>query len=376
MFSSSGAAVLWGASLANRRVLRSTVRRDDAWGHVTNLATATGIRAAVGSSSDGRLALAWGRPDGTLAAAEGEIDVATTGARGAFVRITQSLSGPAQLQASAPSVLAPQAGTGTVPHNYTAFGDSITLGLVVLGRNPLVVQHTPGYVGPLRGMLDDVFGTVTISNDGVGGELTSEGVNRISGVISARRPDALLLMEGTNDITFLVDPATIAFNLQQMINRAKGAQPGIVNFLGMIIPRNEGWNNELNRRTDEVNVLLAGVAEATRATLVDTHTALDGQGALFSDHVHPNGDGYAVLAGSWYDVVEPTVLGLTNRGDIDDSGRVDGADLVLLGIAFGSVEGDDAYSAAADINEDGIVDGFDLAILADNFAQDLESSGG
>ncbi len=376
MFSSANAVVLWGARLANRQVLRSAVRQNDAWGPVANLAKATGTRAAAGAGSGGRLALAWRRPDGTLAVAEGEIREGEKGARGKVVRVTRSLSGPAQSSARAAAVVLPQAGSGTVPHNFSAFGDSITLGLVIPSRDPLIIVHTPGYVGPLRRMLEDVFGPVTISNDGVGGELTSEGLSRISGVIRARRPDSLFLMEGTNDITFLVDPSTIAFNLRQMINRAKFEQPGIVNFLGMIIPRNEGWESELNRRTDEVNELLIGVADATGATLVDTHTALDGHGALFSDHVHPNGDGYEVLAGAWYEVVEPELLSLTNLGDIDGSGRVDGADLVLLGIAFGSREGDSSYSPAADINEDGIVDGFDLAILADHFGQTLESAGG
>jgi hypothetical protein len=183
-------------------------------------------------------------------------------------------------------------------------------------------------------------------------------------------------MEGTNDITFLVDPATIAFNLRQMISRAKSTQPGIVTFLGMIIPRNEGWENEFNRRTDSVNQLLVDVAESTGATLVDTHTALDGDSTLFSDHVHPNEDGYQVLADSWYTGIEPVLIGLTNRGDIDGSGRVDGADLVLLGIAFGSEVGDDTFSSDADINQDGQVDGFDLAILAENFGQDVEGSSG
>ena len=376
MFSSSDAVVLWGARLSNRQVLRSTVRQDNAWGPVTNLATATGTRAAAGAGSGGRLALAWRRPDGTLAAAEGEIDAGESGSPGAVVRVTRSLSGPAQSQTKPTFVLLPQAGSGTVPHNFSAFGDSITLGIVVLSRDPLINEFTSGYVGPLANMLEDVFGPVSISNDGAGGEMTAGGLSRIVGVIQARRPDSLLLMEGTNDITFLVDPPTIAFNLRWMINQAEAAQPGIITFLGMIIPRDEGWENELNRRTDEVNELLIGVAEATGATLVDTHTALDGQESLFSDHVHPNGDGYKVLAGAWYDVVEPELLSLTNLGDIDGSGRVDGADLVFLGIAFGSAEGDSSYSAAADINQDGMVDGFDLAILADHFGLDVESSGG
>jgi len=378
LFSSTGAVVLWGATLGGRQVLRSTVREDDAWGPVTNLATAAGTRAAAGEDSrGGRLAVAWRRPDGTLAAAEGEIRAGEERRRGATVRLTRSISGSAQPPVNAAAALAPQAESGTVPHTFSAFGDSITLGLVVHSRDPLVIEHTPGYIAPLKGLIEDVFGPVTISNDGVGGELTAEGLSRIGGVIRVRQPESLLLMEGTNDVTFLVGTQTIVFNLQQMINRAKLEQPGIIIFLGMIIPRHESaeWNDPLNQRTDEVNEMLPGVAEATGATLVDTHAALDNQPSLFSDHVHPNEDGYEVLGGAWNEGVQPELLSLTNRGDIDGSGRVDGADLVLLGIAFGSMAGGEAYSADADINQDGMVDGFDLAILADSFGQDIESSG-
>jgi lysophospholipase L1-like esterase len=374
LFAAGDAVVLWRATVGHREVLRSSVRNRRVWGPVSNLATAAGARPGGAAGTAGRLAVAWRRPDGSLAAAEGEILHEDRGLRPPVVRLSRSLSGPVLPKPEAASVLVPQVDAGAVPHTFSAFGDSITLGIVVTSRDPLVIVQTPGYVGPLESMLEDVFGAMNFSNDGVGGETTSEGLNRITSVIRARRPDSLLLMEGTNDVTFLVDPATIAFNLRQMINRANAEQPGIVTFLGTLIPRNEGWNNEFNLRTDTVNELLVSVATDTGATLVDTHTALDGNAALFSDHVHPNEDGYDVLAGSWYEGVEPVLMNLTNLGDIDGSGRVDGADLVLLGISFGSVLGDDAYSIDADINQDGIVDGFDLAILADRFGQTLASS--
>lgn len=54
-------------------------------------------------------------------------------------------------------------------------------------------------------------------------------------------------------------------------------------------------------------------------------------------------------------------------GDIDRSGRVDGADLVVFGFAFGATTFATAYDARADFNSDGIVDGVDLAALAANF---------
>jgi acyl-CoA thioesterase-1 len=56
-------------------------------------------------------------------------------------------------------------------------------------------------------------------------------------------------------------------------------------------------------------------------------------------------------------------------GDIDRSGRVDGADLVLLGRAFGTRAGDSRYLREADITANGRIDGSDLALLAANFGQ-------
>lgn len=70
-------------------------------------------------------------------------------------------------------------------------------------------------------------------------------------------------------------------------------------------------------------------------------------------------------------VAKFTIQGTTNglQGDINGDNRVDGADLVLLGLHFGALRGTANYNAAADFNNDGQVDGLDLAILSANFGQ-------
>jgi lysophospholipase L1-like esterase len=60
---------------------------------------------------------------------------------------------------------------------------------------------------------------------------------------------------------------------------------------------------------------------------------------------------------------------LSLQGDINNDGRVDGTDLILFGIHFGTLQGEAGFSAAADLNADGSIDGLDLAILAANFGQ-------
>ena len=56
-------------------------------------------------------------------------------------------------------------------------------------------------------------------------------------------------------------------------------------------------------------------------------------------------------------------------GDLDQDGRVDGADLVVFGRAFGSSRGGGRYLGRADLNDDRTIDGDDLAILASNFGE-------
>ena len=68
------------------------------------------------------------------------------------------------------------------------------------------------------------------------------------------------------------------------------------------------------------------------------------------------------------DVSQFTIKGTTFLvGDIDQSGRVDGADLVALAYSFGSRSGDGRYRTEADLDRNGRVDGTDLAKLAANF---------
>jgi lysophospholipase L1-like esterase len=56
-------------------------------------------------------------------------------------------------------------------------------------------------------------------------------------------------------------------------------------------------------------------------------------------------------------------------GDLDQNGRVDGADLLRFARRFGARLGESLYSPSADFNNDAIVDGQDLAILANNFGK-------
>ena len=98
---------------------------------------------------------------------------------------------------------------------YLAFGDSITMGV---GDDP--ERPEPGYPPRLEALLSTGGNTVTVENHGLGGEETSEGVTRLSEVLSgAQSGDTLLLMEGTNDVSRDVSVETVVFNLNEFVYR-------------------------------------------------------------------------------------------------------------------------------------------------------------
>jgi hypothetical protein len=57
------------------------------------------------------------------------------------------------------------------------------------------------------------------------------------------------------------------------------------------------------------------------------------------------------------------------EGDVNNDCKVDIFDLALVGMAYGSSEGDDNWDYDADLNEDGVVNIFDLAIVGINYGK-------
>ena len=73
---------------------------------------------------------------------------------------------------------------------YLAFGDSITAG-------SFDELNQGGYPGRLDDVLGCSPGVCSVTNAGVGGEKTGEGVTRIGGLINGGGYDVLLLMEAS-----------------------------------------------------------------------------------------------------------------------------------------------------------------------------------
>lgn len=203
---------------------------------------------------------------------------------------------------------------------YLSFGDSITEG-VGSDRTP------PGYPPILERLLKREDVDAEVINAGLASEDTTEGLSRISGVL-ALGGEAVLLMEGTNDITKMaegiVSVETVIANLDQMARRAQGKK--IQPIHATIIPRAKF------ARYDRSNVLTINLVWAIRQLAIDTNRSLVDTWELYdisnrpdsfdtlyaqlpTDTIgHPNDDGYDLIAQAFADVLlgkdtVPPVLG-------------------------------------------------------------------
>lgn len=144
----------------------------------------------------------------------------------------------------------------------------------------------------LRSLQSDV--KVKVLNKGINGDLTSGMLERFSRDVVDEKADYVIILGGSNDIGWGLDPAMIAHNLTSMydaaLNKGIGAVacsvPSILGFDELIPPR-----LELNR-------MIRAEAEKRRIAFVDLFTATaDPQTNRLSevysaDGLHLNPKGY------------------------------------------------------------------------------------
>ncbi len=155
----------------------------------------------------------------------------------------------------------PRFGAGTVI--YRAFGDSVSRGHALEFFPTIVFDKVEpgegGTAGPAcvvsdpfsvlcgyNWRLENLIAGSDVANDGYPGETTTGGVSRVDGVL-AGAGDVLLVMEGSNDLTFCgTSTTTVRDNIGTMVDKATAA--GFDSVIASVAKR---------RRLDENSIVVA-----------------------------------------------------------------------------------------------------------------------
>ncbi|MCL7420719.1 MAG: GDSL-type esterase/lipase family protein [Methylobacter sp.] len=163
-----------------------------------------------------------------------------------------------------------------------AFGDSLTYGT---GASRL--SDYPNVLSELT--------SLEVINEGIPGEISEEGLERLPALLDEYQPKLLILIHGGNDLLRKIPSEQIAANLNKMIEEAAGRHIEVV-MLGVPQP----------------NLLILTSADfyqriaKDRNVLVDLNTLPDilGDNSLKSDMIHPNDAGYQLMAGNIFKLLQ------------------------------------------------------------------------
>jgi lysophospholipase L1-like esterase len=214
--------------------------------------------------------------------------------------------------------------------NYVAFGDSITWGEdgqpnVSCGTTTTSTPEALSQIRPLiqypdaqqyptvlRNQLGSRYvaqdATIAVANRGQPGERAGspETLVRFNSVLTSSAYQAVLLMEGTNDI-FSGDstqiPIAIA-GLRAMIRSAK--QRNVRPFLATIPPMVLGGSRACGYQVvPQMNFAISTLASQESVTLVDVYGGFGTSYAQYfgSDGLHPNDLGYAKIADIFFNAL-------------------------------------------------------------------------
>jgi lysophospholipase L1-like esterase len=163
-----------------------------------------------------------------------------------------------------------------------AYGDSLTFGT---GSN----TKTESYPAVLAKLTRR-----QVVNAGVPGEVSSEGLERLTNMLEHHKPDLVILCHGGNDLIRRLDKRQLQSNLNQMINliQQQGAQVVMVAVptlgLGLTVP----------------NLYPELASQHQLAIEMDVLVDVESDPTLKSDPIHPNAEGYQIMASQIYQLLQ------------------------------------------------------------------------
>ena len=183
-----------------------------------------------------------------------------------------------------------------------ALGDSLTVGETGFISSP--EEPATPYPEGLQSLAEDYLRnrrsplSVIVLNRGINGDLTSGMIERFPNDVVSEKPDHVIILGGSNDIGWGLDPATIAHNLTNIYDAALGkgiravacSVPSILGFDELIPPRlelNRIIMAEATRRKMPFMDLFMETAHPQSKRLLENYSA---------DGLHLNAKGYRRVA--------------------------------------------------------------------------------
>lgn len=162
-----------------------------------------------------------------------------------------------------------------------AFGDSLTHGYGVEDD-----ESYPAILEALSG--------IDVINEGVSGEESGPGLKRLRTAFNKHQPDLLILCHGGNDLLRKKSVSKLESNIRQMIQLAKDNGIPVV-LIGVPKPGLFLSSYKMYKEiADSMDVVF--IEELIPEILSNA--------SLKSDSVHPNKDGYRVMAETVYSVLQ------------------------------------------------------------------------
>ncbi|HYB95922.1 MAG TPA: GDSL-type esterase/lipase family protein [Vicinamibacterales bacterium] len=207
---------------------------------------------------------------------------------------------------------------------FLAFGDSITAGEVTFPVGSLftatssftkqVVIPTLAYPAvlerTLRGRYPSQASTIVVANYGLSGEKAINARNRFFDALTVVRPEAVLLMEGYNDIPGGLDGAASGAANEIRIMAAEAKRRGALVYLATLAPGRPNGGRTIGQIfIDDYNNRMRVVAAQEGAVLVDIYNSLrtDINRYIGVDGLHPNEVGYAKIADTFFQAIQNTL---------------------------------------------------------------------
>jgi acyl-CoA thioesterase-1 len=158
-------------------------------------------------------------------------------------------------------------------------------------------QSFPDY---LQALIDQDQRLYHVVNEGVSGDTTTDGVQRLPNVL-ADQPRVVILEFGGNDGLRGLPVKTTRANLEQMIVALQKSGAKVV-LAGMTLPRNYG--QEYIHPFEQMYVALARQYHLSRIPFLLNGVASDPK-LMQPDSIHPTAKGNAIVAKTVYQYVKP-----------------------------------------------------------------------